>query len=485
MGQCFSNQNKIASTPVDVNHFKVERVVGVGGFGKVNCVTKLYGSDADQHYAMKTLWKKEAFKSKSSEEMLFNERAILEKLRHPRLVNMLYAFQDPYRCYLVLDLALGGDLAYQQRQQPSGTFDETTTMFYIGQLFQALEYMHSLNILHRDIKPDNLVLEANGYIKLTDFGISKYMNEKRRCNARSGTGVYMAPEIKDKKSHGIAADIYAMGITMYVFLTGYLPIPKDKNKSKKKKKQEKARRNSTSLLMLGNIHQKNQKNVKGNDNKNEFKINDNEENRIVNMDVESKETMDKHDIILNGINDLKATNRYTPACLDFLKSITLDDEYSRLQLLNSSATGTDTGTTGARVSRGATSLLKDVLSHQILSDAIGDDGERTNITIEDQIYNENIDIGIHSQIRKHEWWQKINNDANNAYLKQLEIIEMEPPFIPNTSKANCDTGHTDATDTLLGEGFLEMPNISSRQEKRLELYNFNTDVVVSKGHEVG
>ena len=100
MGQCFSNQNKIASTPVDVNHFKVERVVGVGGFGKVNCVTKLYGSDADQHYAMKTLWKKEAFKSKSSEEMLFNERAILEKLRHPRLVNMLYAFQDPYRCYL-------------------------------------------------------------------------------------------------------------------------------------------------------------------------------------------------------------------------------------------------------------------------------------------------------------------------------------------------------------------------------------------------
>ena len=62
------------------------------------------------------------------------------------------------------------------------------------------------------------------------------------------------------------------------------------------------------------------------------------------MDVEYKETMDKHDIILNGINDLKATNRYTPACLDFLKSITLDDEYSRLQLLNSSATGTDTGT---------------------------------------------------------------------------------------------------------------------------------------------
>ena len=79
---------------------------------------------------------------------------------------------------------------------------------------------------------------------------------------------------------------------------------------------------------------------------------------------------------------------------------------------------------------------------------------------------------------KHEWWQKINNDANNAYLKQLEIIEMEPPFIPNTSKANCDTGHTDATDTLLSR--VLKCQTYHLVEKRLELYNFNTDVVVSR-----
>ena len=139
---------------------------------------------------MKTLWKKEAFKTKSSEDMLFNEREILEKLHHPRLVNMLYAFQDPYRCYLVLDLALGGDLAYQQRQQPGGVFEENQAIFYIGQLFEALEYMHSLNILHRDVKPDNLVLEASGHIKLTDFGISKYLDKQRRCNARRDRGLY-------------------------------------------------------------------------------------------------------------------------------------------------------------------------------------------------------------------------------------------------------------------------------------------------------
>ena len=96
--------------------------------------------------------------------------------------------------------------------------------------------MHSLNILHRDVKPDNLVLEASGHIKLTDFGISKYLDKQRRCNARSGTGAYMAPETKGKGSHGVAADLYAMGITLFVFLTGYLPIPRPDMSTRKKRR---------------------------------------------------------------------------------------------------------------------------------------------------------------------------------------------------------------------------------------------------------
>ncbi len=419
MGQCFGSQNKVSSTPVDVRHFAIERVVGVGGFGKVNCVTKLYGGDAGERFAMKTLWKKEAFKSKSSEEMLFNERDILEVLHHPRLVNMLYAFQDPYRCYLVLDLALGGDLAYQQRKRPSGTFDETTAMFYIGQLFQALEYMHTLNILHRDVKPDNLVLDTNGYIKLTDFGISKYMNEKRRCTARSGTAAYMAPEIKGKRSHGIAADIYAMGITLYIFLTGYLPIPKE----------AKQRRHSAGLLAIGSVN-KRQEGKTGSSNK------------VVEMVVESKESAlegvarnDKHEIILSGIENLKESQKYTYECLDFLKCITLEDEYARVQINSMAAAAA---------------------------------------TMDGKNQNENSDIGIHERIRQHKWWKK--GDSDVTYLKKLEGIAIEPPMLPNVTKANCDTGHTDASDTLLGEGYLELPDVSSKQAQRLELYDYNTKV---------
>ena len=132
MGYCLSIHSKIEGSPVNTDHFGIERVVGVGGFGKVNCVTKLYGADSKTHYAMKTLWKKEAFKTKSSEDMLFNEREILEKLHHPRLVNMLYAFQDPYRCYLVLDLALGeiwhtssdsSPVGFSRKTKPFSTLD--------------------------------------------------------------------------------------------------------------------------------------------------------------------------------------------------------------------------------------------------------------------------------------------------------------------------------------------------------------------------
>ena len=432
MGDCLSSQSKIEGSPVNTDHFEIERVVGVGGFGKVNCVTKLYGADSMTRYAMKTLWKKEAFKTKSSEDMLFNEREILEKLHHPRLVNMLYAFQDPYRCYLVLDLALGGDLAYQQRQQPGGVFDENQAIFYIGQLFQALEYMHSLSILHRDVKPDNLVLEASGHVKLTDFGISKYLDKERRCAARSGTGAYMAPEIKGKDSHGVAADVYAMGITLFVFLTGYLPIPKSDMSTRKK------RRNSR----IGKIGQRPQDPASVEDNKADHNV-----KGIIseNPRVQYSTTAE---IIQHGIQELKSAGKYSEACLDFLKCITMENENDRLQV-----------TIGDTIS-GKAEHEKYIL--QIGSrDIVEHSGH-------------NADLGVHDRIRQHRWFARTSGSTGTPYLDRLCQMEIDPPFLPDTTKANCDTGHTDATDTLLGEGILVKPDISSAQVQRLETYDYKT-----------
>ena len=126
---CFGEHHKSGhNNTVNIKHFDIERVIGKGGFGKVNCVVKRKGDDKGMRYAMKTIWKSEAFRSKSTEDMLFNELKILNTVNHPQLVNMLYAFQDDFRCYLILDLALGGDLEYQRQQQPLGCFDEGASL---------------------------------------------------------------------------------------------------------------------------------------------------------------------------------------------------------------------------------------------------------------------------------------------------------------------------------------------------------------------
>lgn len=382
---CFGEHHKSGhNNTVDIKHFDIERVIGKGGFGKVNCVVKRKGDDKGMRYAMKTIWKSEAFRSKSTEDMLFNELKILNTVNHPQLVNMLYAFQDDFRCYLILDLALGGDLEYQRQQQPLGCFDEGASLFYVSQLFVALEYMHSLNILHRDIKPDNLVLEANGYIKLTDFGISKYMDERRRCSARSGTGIYMAPEItqscavngKEETSHGVAADFYAMGITLYFFLTGELPMQ--------------SKRRGSSMGM--------------------------EETK---QDMEQETTQS---IIQARINDMGKNDRVSDACKDFVLKLT--DPHERVRLMLESKVCTDTYPS---------------------------------------------DDGAHDRIRLHPWFEHVD-------WAQLAQHTLTPPLLPDTKRANCNTGHDDASDTFLGTGEEELilPVLDEAQQKRLLTYDYNT-----------
>ncbi len=88
-----------------------------------------------------------------------------------------------------MDLALGGDLRYNLMNTPKGSpFSESQTRIYIAQMILALEYCHKFSLIHRDIKPDNMLMDSRGWIKLTDFGISRYLNQEGQCNSTSGTG---------------------------------------------------------------------------------------------------------------------------------------------------------------------------------------------------------------------------------------------------------------------------------------------------------
>jgi serine/threonine protein kinase len=123
------------------------------------------------------------------------ELRILSALRNPFICNVHYAFQDGAHLYMVLDLALGGDLRYNLSKSLGGKFTENVGRFYVAQLILALEYCHSLGVLHRDVKPENILLLGTGYIKLTDFGVARQLEENNHCYSSSGTHGYMVSVI--------------------------------------------------------------------------------------------------------------------------------------------------------------------------------------------------------------------------------------------------------------------------------------------------
>ena len=130
--------------------------------------------------------------SKRSVTSVTNERKLLNKLKHPFLVNMCYAFQDRETLFLVMDLLTGGDLRYHIGIKQK--FFESETKFIIQCIIVGLEYMHNNSVIHRDIKPENLVLDSNGYVRITDMGIARIWT-KDNAKETSGTPGYMAPEV--------------------------------------------------------------------------------------------------------------------------------------------------------------------------------------------------------------------------------------------------------------------------------------------------
>lgn len=146
---------------------------------------------------------------KKSVHCIMNERNLLAMLKHPLIVNMHYAFEDKEKLYILTDLLNGGDLRYHMKRKIK--FDEEKLKFIVACAAAALEYMHTNGVIHRDIKPENMIFGEDGYVSLTDLGISTIWTPEN-CNETSGTPGYMAPEVMSKQNHGIAVDYYGLGI---------------------------------------------------------------------------------------------------------------------------------------------------------------------------------------------------------------------------------------------------------------------------------
>jgi protein-serine/threonine kinase len=203
-----------------LDDFQLLKVIGKGSYGKVMLV-KHNMSGNNEIYAMKMLRKENVVK-RNQVEHTRAERNVLETASHPFIVKLMYAFQTPKKLYFVLEFCPGGELFFHLSR--TGRFSEGRSRFYSAQLVLALGYPHSLNIIYRDLKPENVLLDAAGNAKLTDFGLSKEgVEDNFSAKSMCGTPEYLAPEILDKRGHGKAVDWYSLGALTYEMLTGLPP----------------------------------------------------------------------------------------------------------------------------------------------------------------------------------------------------------------------------------------------------------------------
>ncbi|XP_008295500.1 cGMP-dependent protein kinase 2 isoform X3 [Stegastes partitus] len=182
-------------------------------------MVKVKGEDIT--FALKVIKKKHVVDNRQ-EEHIHSERKILAEARSPFVVKLYRTFKDNKYVYMLLEACLGGEIWSLLRDR--GSFDEPTAKFCVGCVTEAFDYLHRKGVLYRDLKPENLMLDAEGYIKLVDFGFAK----KIRCGQKTwtfcGTPEYVAPEIILNKGHNFSVDFWSLGILVFELLTGSPPF---------------------------------------------------------------------------------------------------------------------------------------------------------------------------------------------------------------------------------------------------------------------
>jgi len=210
--------------------FRMYRVLGKGGFGEVcACQTRSTG----KMYACKKLEKKR-IKKRRGETMVITEKQILQKINSRFVVNLAYAFEMKDALCLVLTIMEGGDLKfhiYNMGGEPG--FPEERCRFYACQIILGLGHLHKEGIVYRDCKPENILLDSKGHVRISDLGLAVEIPEGEAVRGRVGTVGYMAPEIIDNEKYTFSPDWFSLGCLIYEMIEGRAPFRQRKEKVKR------------------------------------------------------------------------------------------------------------------------------------------------------------------------------------------------------------------------------------------------------------
>ncbi|XP_015066690.1 CBL-interacting serine/threonine-protein kinase 23 [Solanum pennellii] len=205
-----------------VGRYELGRTLGEGTFAKVKFARNVETGD---NVAIKILDKEKVMKHKMIGQIK-REISTMKLIRHPNVIRMYEVMASKSKIYIVLEFVTGGELF--DKIASKGRLKEDEARKYFQQLINAVDYCHSRGVFHRDLKPENLLLDANGVLKVSDFGLSALPQQVREdglLHTTCGTPNYVAPEVINNKGYdGAKADLWSCGVILFVLMAGYLPF---------------------------------------------------------------------------------------------------------------------------------------------------------------------------------------------------------------------------------------------------------------------